>query len=151
MSQTKRTEQEREPSPEESAAAFKFMLVGIGLSLVLLLFLDHVLDAESKGTALWHYGRVGLVVLLGWTGRVIGFGKGRAVAENVECLAIAVVMALILKHFLIEAYKIPTGSMQPTILGNDERHTDTSIILPRRILAVSCFENWSVIVVKFLF
>jgi len=45
---------------------------------------------------------------------------GRAIAENIECLAIAIVMALILKFFLLEAYKIPTGSMQPTIMGLDE-------------------------------
>ena len=37
------------------------------------------------------------------------------------------------------------------IFANNERHTDTSIIPRRRILAVKCFENWSVIVVKFLF
>ena len=32
----------------------------------------------------------------------------------------AVVMALLLKYFIVEAYKIPTGSMQPTLIG-DER------------------------------
>jgi len=35
----------------------------------------------------------------------------------------AIVMAVMLKYFLVEAYKIPTGSMQPTLLGN----TDTGI------------------------
>lgn len=35
----------------------------------------------------------------------------------------AIVMAVMLKYFLVEAYKIPTGSMQPTLLGN----TDTQI------------------------
>jgi len=32
----------------------------------------------------------------------------------------AIVMAVMLKYFLVEAYKIPTGSMQPTLLGNTE-------------------------------
>jgi len=48
-------------------------------------------------------------------------GRGgivRSILENVEALAIAIVMALILKYFLIEAYKIPTGSMQPGIMGD---------------------------------
>ncbi len=31
----------------------------------------------------------------------------------------AVIMALVLKYFLVEAYKIPTGSMQPTLMGWD--------------------------------
>jgi signal peptidase I len=45
-------------------------------------------------------------------------GLVRAVMENLEALAIAIVMALVLKYFLIEAYKIPTGSMQPEIMGD---------------------------------
>ena len=32
----------------------------------------------------------------------------------------AIIMAVLLKYFVIEAYKIPTGSMQPTLMGNDE-------------------------------
>ena len=36
-----------------------------------------------------------------------------------KSLAIALVMALILKHFVIEAYRIPTGSMEETILIGD--------------------------------
>lgn len=37
--------------------------------------------------------------------------------ENFEGLALAIVMALTLKYFVLEAYKIPTGSMQPTLMG----------------------------------
>jgi len=43
--------------------------------------------------------------------------------ENIEALTMAIVMAVMLKYFLVEAYKIPTGSMQPTLLGN----ADTAI------------------------
>jgi len=32
----------------------------------------------------------------------------------------AIIVAVMLKYFLIEAYKIPTGSMQPTLMGNPE-------------------------------
>src|SRR5262245_53729182 len=45
---------------------------------------------------------------------------GRVLVENIESLGIAIVMALVLKYFLIEAYKIPTGSMQPTIMGSPQ-------------------------------
>lgn len=36
-----------------------------------------------------------------------------------KSLAIALAMALLLKHFVIEAYRIPTGSMEDTILVGD--------------------------------
>jgi signal peptidase I len=37
--------------------------------------------------------------------------------DNIEALVVAVVMAVFLKYFVVEAYKIPTGSMQPTLMG----------------------------------
>ncbi len=37
--------------------------------------------------------------------------------DNVEALVVAVLMAVFLKYFIVEAYKIPTGSMQPTLMG----------------------------------
>jgi signal peptidase I len=40
------------------------------------------------------------------------------ICDQVETLAVAVAMALVLKFFVIEAYQIPTGSMQPTMLGD---------------------------------
>src|SRR6185436_4416241 len=40
--------------------------------------------------------------------------------DNIEAFAVAVIMAVVLKYFILEAYKIPTGSMQPTLMGNDE-------------------------------
>lgn len=39
--------------------------------------------------------------------------------ENIEVVIFAVVMAMGLKVFAIEAYQIPTGSMQPTLMGTD--------------------------------
>ena len=40
--------------------------------------------------------------------------------DNVEAVTMAIIVAVMLKYFLIEAYKIPTGSMQPTLMGNPE-------------------------------
>jgi signal peptidase I len=39
--------------------------------------------------------------------------------DNIEAITMAIVMAVMLKYFVIEAYKIPTGSMQPTLMGFD--------------------------------
>lgn len=40
------------------------------------------------------------------------------VSENLEAVVIAVVLALIIRHFVMEAFVIPTGSMAPTLLGD---------------------------------
>jgi signal peptidase I len=37
--------------------------------------------------------------------------------ENVEALVVAVILALIIRHFSVEAFEIPTGSMANTLLG----------------------------------
>jgi signal peptidase I len=37
--------------------------------------------------------------------------------ENVEAIAVAIVLALIIRHFSVEAFEIPTGSMAPTLFG----------------------------------
>lgn len=73
----------------------------------------------------------------------------RVVSENIECLAIAIVMALMLKFFLIEAYKIPTGSMQPTIMGNKEQGLFDRVLVNKFIYLVSDPVRWDVIVFKY--
>ncbi len=42
--------------------------------------------------------------------------KGR-LRENIESIAIAVAIAFAIRYFVVEAFKIPTGSMAPTLLG----------------------------------
>src|SRR5262245_11276553 len=37
--------------------------------------------------------------------------------ENLEALTMAVVVALLFKYFVLEISKIPSGSMQPTLMG----------------------------------
>ena len=39
--------------------------------------------------------------------------------DNIEAMLMAIVMAIALKYFIVEAYRIPTGSMQPTLMGDD--------------------------------
>ena len=39
--------------------------------------------------------------------------------ENIEVVVFAIVMAMGLKVFAIEAYEIPTGSMQLTLMGTN--------------------------------
>ncbi|NQT95919.1 MAG: signal peptidase I [Candidatus Omnitrophica bacterium] len=39
--------------------------------------------------------------------------------ENVEVVVTAVVLALIIRTFVVQAFKIPTGSMRPTLIEGD--------------------------------
>ncbi len=72
----------------------------------------------------------------------------RVLAENLECLAIAIVMALILKFFLIEAYKIPSGSMQPTIMGDQDTRIFDRVLVNKLLYFLREPERWEVAVFK---
>lgn len=43
--------------------------------------------------------------------------------ENIEALLMAIVVALLFKYFVLEISKIPSGSMQPTLMGHPETAT----------------------------
>jgi signal peptidase I len=47
-------------------------------------------------------------------------GGGRPWRENIEAIAVSVIVIVLFKYFVLEAYKIPTGSMQPTLMGWDD-------------------------------
>jgi len=43
----------------------------------------------------------------------------REIREWIESLVIAVILALVIRTFVVQAFKIPTGSMRPTLLEGD--------------------------------
>lgn len=69
--------------------------------------------------------------------------------ENLETLSAAIVMALVLKFFVVEAYKIPTGSMQPTLMGDDGTQIYDRILVDKFSFVFRDPERWEVVVFKY--
>ncbi|MCA9209414.1 MAG: hypothetical protein KDA55_13710, partial [Planctomycetales bacterium] len=49
--------------------------------------------------------------------------SNHAVRETIESVVVAVILAFLLRSFLVEPFVIPTGSMAPTLMG---RHKDVT-------------------------
>ena len=45
--------------------------------------------------------------------------KKSVIREYIEAFAVAIVLALIIRTFVVQAFKIPSGSMEPTLLVGD--------------------------------
>ncbi len=43
--------------------------------------------------------------------------RSRPWRENIEAITVSIIIIVLFKYFILEAYKIPTGSMQPTLMG----------------------------------
>ena len=69
--------------------------------------------------------------------------------DNIEAITMAVVMAVMLKYFIVEAYKIPTGSMQPTLMGNEETQIFDRILVDKLSYHFRDPERWEVTVFKY--
>jgi signal peptidase I len=69
--------------------------------------------------------------------------------DNLEAIVMAIVMAVMLKYFVVEAYQIPTGSMQPTLMGNDEAGIKDRIIVDKFSFHVRDPERFEVVVFRY--
>jgi signal peptidase I len=69
--------------------------------------------------------------------------------DNLEALLMAVVMALFLKHFVVEAYRIPTGSMQPTLIGDEQAGIKDRILVDKLSYALRAPRRWEVAVFRY--
>jgi signal peptidase I len=73
-----------------------------------------------------------------------------ALRDNLEAIAFALVLALLLRHFCIEVFKIPTASMEPTLFGeNSPYHRGSGgdrILVDKLAYLVHGPERWDVVV-----
>jgi len=68
--------------------------------------------------------------------------------ENIEAALMAVIMALFLKYFVVEAYRIPSGSMQPTLIGDAKANVKDRILVDRLTYLARAPRRWEVAVFR---
>lgn len=74
--------------------------------------------------------------------RTLAFARKSTPREYVESIAIAVAIALVLRAFVVEAFKIPTGSMIPTLAVGDHIFVNKFIYGLRVPLTNAWFVQW---------
>jgi len=73
--------------------------------------------------------------------------------DNIEAFAVAIAMALVIRHYCVEAFRIPTGSMMPTLYGDKKpgaprRHGDR-ILVDKFAWMRSAPRRWQVMVFQY--
>jgi len=63
--------------------------------------------------------------------RVAPAGKGGGLRENFEILVVAIAVAMGLRAYFIQPFKIPTGSMQPTLYGIHSVEQESPALMDR--------------------
>ncbi len=75
--------------------------------------------------------------------QVVGFARKSATREYVESVAVAVAIALMVRSFGVEAFKIPSGSMIPTLEVGDHIFVNKFLYGLRVPLSNAWFARWS--------
>lgn len=77
--------------------------------------------------------------------KMVPSGRPTAWAENFEILVVAIVVAMGFRTYFIQPFKIPTGSMEPTLNGiHSDAHTDPTIMdkVPMKYLKWMVYGEW---------
>jgi signal peptidase I len=81
--------------------------------------------------------------------------KKSVVREYFETIVIAVILALFMRTFVVQAFKIPTGSMEPNLLIGDHLLVNKFVFAPtlssveRAVLPVTDIRRGDIVVFKF--
>lgn len=68
--------------------------------------------------------------------------------ENIEALTMAVVIALLFKSFILEVSKIPSGSMQPTLMGSPEASIFDRVLVDKLAFHLRDPKRFEIVVFK---
>ncbi len=69
--------------------------------------------------------------------------------DNLEAVAVAIVMALLIRHFCVEAFRIPTSSMEPTLYGVKADRSGDRILVNKVGYFFRDPSRWDVVVFKY--
>ncbi|MHC5019189.1 MAG: signal peptidase I [Planctomycetota bacterium] len=69
--------------------------------------------------------------------------------DNLEAVAVAIVMALLIRHFCVEAFRIPTSSMEPTLYGVKPERSGDRILVNKVGYFFTEPTRWDVCVFKY--
>ena len=68
---------------------------------------------------------------------------------NLEAFGVAILAAVLLKWFCIEAYQIPTSSMQPTLMGSSEAAVYDRILVDKILPTIREPKRWDITVFQY--
>ncbi|MCB9898970.1 MAG: signal peptidase I [Planctomycetes bacterium] len=97
----------------------------------------------------WIYVGLAVLALLFVTTKPASRSFDLYLADNLEAIAISIAMALVLKFFVVEAYQIPTGSMQPTILGDERTGIQDRVLADKLVTMLRDPHRWEVMIFRF--
>jgi len=69
--------------------------------------------------------------------------------DNLEAFGVAILMAVLLKPMLIEAYQIPTPSMQPTLMGSSKAGVFDRILVDKVCYEFTDPKRWDIAVFRY--
>lgn len=68
---------------------------------------------------------------------------------NLEAFGVAILAAVLLKWFCLEAYQIPTSSMQPTLMGDQSAQVFDRILVNKLIQTIREPQRWDITVFRY--
>jgi signal peptidase I len=104
--------------------------------------------------AFMAHGLFATLAFMGWKGmtsrsvedrRAATGAAAGAVNENLESVLVAIAFALVIRHFAVEAYKIPTESMAPALLGDrKDRGPGDRVLVSKLPALTSGPDRWEI-------
>ncbi len=71
------------------------------------------------------------------------------IRTNLEAFGVAILAAVLLKWFCLEAYQIPTSSMQPTLMGSSEAGVNDRILVDKLLPTFREPQRWDITVFQY--
>jgi signal peptidase I len=78
-------------------------------------------------------------------------GASSFVRDNLEAFAVAIALALVVRHYSLEAFRIPSNSMMPTLLGDEPREGKSGdrILVDKPVYLWRDPRRWEVVVFQY--